>query len=99
MKYFFTLVLLCILATGCKPKILEGKDLENKLKSTMKEYLEKTLQPGVQVTIKDVSYFPEKKKKLFICQFHVDMRYGATDTVGIVTGTISNDFSRVERTQ
>ena len=72
MKYFFTFILLSSPGAGCKPKILPGAELENKLIETMKDHLHKTLQPGVEFTIKDVIYYPEKMKKLYICQFHVD---------------------------
>ncbi len=41
MKYFFTLVCLLVLVTGCKPKILSGAKLEAKLKETMQDYLDK----------------------------------------------------------
>ncbi len=43
MKYFFTFILLLALGGGCKPKELEGVKLENKLKETMKDYLDTTL--------------------------------------------------------
>lgn len=99
MKYFFAFTLLLAICTGCKPKILSGAELENKLIGTMKDHLHKTLEPGVEFSIKDVTYYPEKMKKLYICQFHVNMRYGKKDTTGIVAATISNDFSKVVRTQ
>jgi hypothetical protein len=98
MKYFFTFIFLFVLA-ACKPKIISGAELENKLIETMKEHLSKTLEPGVQFTIKDVVYYPEKEKKLYLCQFHVNMRYKQKDTTGIVAATISNDFKKVVRTQ
>ncbi|MFI5185243.1 MAG: hypothetical protein ACHQF0_00805 [Chitinophagales bacterium] len=99
MKYFFTLVMLIALGAGCKQKILSGKELDNKLKETIADYLHKTLQPGVKVTVKDVAYYPEQKEKNYICQFHVDMNYGSKDTIGIVGAIISNDFKNVKRTQ
>jgi hypothetical protein len=99
MRYFFTSILLFALGTGCKPKILSGPALQNKLIETMDDYLHKTLKPGVQVTIKDVVYYPEKTEKLYVCQFHVIMHYGQKDTAGIVAATITNDFSKVTRTQ
>src|SRR5688572_24877129 len=99
MKYFFTFILLLALGAGCKPKVLSGAELENKLIETMKDHLHKTLQTGVEFTIKDVIYYPEKMKKLYICRFNVEMHYGQKDTTGIVAATISNDFSKVVRTQ
>lgn len=99
MKYFFSFILLLALSAGCKQKVLSGAELENKLKETMKDYLHKTLKPGTEFTIKDVIYYPEKMKNLYICQFHVTMHYGKSDTTGVVAATISNDFSKVKRTQ
>ena len=99
MKYLFTLVFLLILGAGCKQKILSGKELENKLKETMTDYLHKTLEPGAAFTIKDVSYYPEKEKKLYICEFNVDLHTNKSDTTGIMIATISNDFKEVHRTR
>ena len=99
MKYLFSFILLLALSAGCKQKVLSGAELENKLKETMKDYLHKTLKPGTEFTIKDVIFYPEKMKNLYICQFHVNMRYGRSDTTGVIAATISNDFSKVTRTQ
>lgn len=99
MKYFFALMLLFILPTGCKPKLLSGKALEDKLIETMGDYLHKTLQPGITFTIKDVIYYPEVNKKLYDCQFHVNMHLDKKDTTGIMAATITNDFKEVVRTQ
>ncbi len=97
MKYFFTFILLLTLGSGCKPKVLSGVELQNKLIATMDDYLHKTLQPGVTFTIKDVIYYPQQDKKNYICQFHVDMHFKSKDTTGIVAATISNDFNKVIR--
>jgi hypothetical protein len=99
MKYFFSFILFLIFGAGCKPKELSGAKLENKLVETMDDYLHKTLKPGVTITIKDVVYYPEIEKKLYLCQFHVNMHFANKDTTGIVAATISNDFKKVERTQ
>lgn len=99
MRSFFTFILLLWLGAGCKPKILSGAELENKLIETMKDHLDKTLQPGVKFTIKDVAYYPEKIKKQYLCQFHVHMRFNTHDTTGVMAATISNDFKEVKRTQ
>jgi len=99
MKYLFTFVLLLSLGIGCKRKVLSGTALQNKLIETMDDYLHKTLKPGVQFTIKDVSYYPEAIKKLYRCQFLVSMHFNNKDTTGIVAATISNDFNEVTRTQ
>ena len=99
MKYFFTLIVLLAVNAGCKPKVISGAELENKLIETMSDYLHKTLQHGVEFTIKDVIYYPEVSKKLYICRFHVNMHFSNKDTTGIVAATITNDFSKVVRTQ
>lgn len=99
MKYSLILLLLFVLAAGCKPKVLTGKALESKLKSTMKNYLDTTLQPGVSFKIEDVIYYPQVNEKNYICQFHVQMNFKNKDTLGIVAATISNDFLKVERKQ
>lgn len=99
MRYFFTLFFLLVFNTGCKQKVISGTELENKLKETMIEYLQKTLQPGTIITINDMSYFPEKEKKIYVCNFQVKMRIQDKDTTGIMIANISNDFSKVNRTQ
>ncbi|MEO7959951.1 MAG: hypothetical protein ABIR19_00295 [Ginsengibacter sp.] len=95
----FLFIFLLIVGAGCQPKELSGADLQNKLMETMAQYLDTTLQPGVTVTVKNVIFFPEKAKKMFICQFNVEMRYANKDTTGIVSATISNDFTEVKRIQ
>ena len=99
MKYFYAICIILAFNTGCKPKLLSGKDLQNKLMETMGDYLQKTLSPGVQVKVKDVIYYPEVTEKAFICEFHVEMNYNGKDTTGTVAATISSDFKTVKRTQ
>jgi hypothetical protein len=99
MKYFFSLVLLLSLATGCKQKILSGKELEDKLKQTMTDHLNKTLRPGTAFTIIDMNYYADKIKKYYICVFDVKVHSGHRDTTGTMKAFISNDFTKVERTQ
>ncbi len=99
MKYFFTLVLLMALGTGCKQKLLSGAELEKKLVKTMQDFLDKESHPGVSFTVKDVNYFPDKNKKEYYCSFHVNMRTDRADTIGTMTANISNDFKKVERIQ
>lgn len=99
MKYFFFFALIFSLIAGCKPKVLTGTALKNKLMETMGNYLDTTLKPGVHATVKDVAYYPEATRGLYHCRFHVEMKYENRDTTGIVTGTITNDFKTVERLQ
>jgi hypothetical protein len=97
MKYFFTLIFLLMLTAGCRQRQLSQAEMENKLKETMKDYLDKKPHKGVVFTIKDVIFYPEKT--FYRCEFHVDMRYGNKDTSGIMTANILKDFSKVERLQ
>lgn len=99
MKSTLALFIFVLLFTGCQQKVLSGKALENKLMETMGNYLDSTLKPGVHASVKDVVYYTEVSKKLYRCQFHVSMHYGNKDTMGVVAGTITNDFKTVTRTQ
>lgn len=99
MKYIICFLLVFTAAIGCKPKVLSGADLENKLKETMAVHLNKTPHPEVQFNVKKVTYFPETDKNDYICKFQVDMHYKDKDTTGIMKAVISNDFKSVERIQ
>jgi hypothetical protein len=99
MKHFYAFILLLALGTACKQKILSGKELEDKLKETMTDYLHKTLGPGTEITIKDLNYYPDKIKKSYICTFDVTLHTGNKDTSGVMKAFIPNDFSKVDRIQ
>ena len=103
MRYFFTVVLLFVTALACKQKVLSGAELEKKLINTMQNYLndEAKTKPGtVTYTVKDVSFYADKDKRQYNCEFHVDMHVpGKIDTTGLMTANIPNDFSKVERKQ
>lgn len=99
MKYIFTLLLVGILGTACKPKVLSGDKLEKKLMETMQDHLEKTAKPGVSFKVEDVTFYTEKEAKKYVCNFHVHMHADKVDTTGVMTAVIPNDFSRVERRQ
>ena len=99
MKYFYSLILFLALAIACKQKILSGKELDDKLKETMAEYLHKTLQPGTEITIKDIIYYADPIKKHYICTFNVELHTATKDTTGEMKATIPNDFSKVIRIQ
>jgi hypothetical protein len=99
MKYFLTLFFGLALNLACRQKTLSGAQLENKLMTTMQEYLNKTAKPGVTYAVKDVTFFPDEIKKEYNCEFKVNMRVGKIDTTGIMTADIPNDFSTVERKQ
>lgn len=99
MKYFYSLILILALGIACKQKVLSGKELEDKLKKTMSDHLDKTLQPGTKYTIQEVIYYPDKIKKIYICTFKVEVKTATSDTTGTMMANIPNDFSKVERTQ
>lgn len=99
MKYFFAFIILLAVGAGCKPKLLSGAALEKKLMETMKDYLDTTLKAGTQVTVKDVTYYTEKSAKAYLCEFHVSVHSASKDTSGLMAATISNDFSKIVRTQ
>jgi hypothetical protein len=99
MRYFLVITFLLVLAAGCKRKILSGAKLEAKLIETMQDYLDKQARPGVEFTVKDVSYYPEKKEQVYKCAFHVNMHTANKDSLGIMTAIIPNDFSKVDRRQ
>jgi hypothetical protein len=99
MKYFITLFLVLTLGAGCKQKILAGKELDDKLKETMTEYLHKTMRPGTEVKIRELTYYADKERKLYVCAFSVDVHSGSSDTTGVMNALIPNDFSKVTRTQ
>jgi len=99
MKYFYYTILLLTLVTACRQKMLSGKELEDKLIETMKEHLDKTLQPGTEFTINDMTYYPDQIRRHYNCEFDVIMHAGNKDTSGVMKALISNDFKNVERTQ
>ena len=99
MKYLFTISLVCALAFGCKPKVLSGAALQDKLRQTMQAYLPKTLAKDVTFKINEVAFYPDADKKLYNCNFTVTMSKNGKDTTGVVVATISNDFKTVRRLQ
>lgn len=99
MKYFYTLFLLLLFGAACNQKALSGKELEDKLKKTMTKHLQETMKPGTEVTVKDVIYYPEKMKDIYICTFVVRIKTPNTDTTGSMMALISRDFKKVTRTQ
>jgi hypothetical protein len=99
MRYFFSVLLFTLLTTGCKQKVLSGKELEDKLKETMIEYLHKTMRSGTEVKIREMTWYPDKERKIYLCEFSVGVHTAASDTTGIMRASISQDFKTVTRTQ
>lgn len=101
MRFFFILTICLVAATACKQKILRGAELENKLIKTMQDYLDETGKPGAVYKVEDVNFFADAEKKLYLCEFHVNVKANAVhlDTTGIMKADIPNDFSKVMRKQ
>lgn len=97
MKYILSLFFVLVLGTACQEKKYSQAELEDKLKQTMKDYLVKTSNPGITVTVKEVIFYDEKNQ--FICEFKVNMRSATKDTTGTMSAIISSDFKKVERSQ
>ena len=98
-RYFFIVSIIILLSAGCKQKELSGKELEDKLKATMTEHLQKRLRPGTNFEIKNMTYYPDKIKNCFICVFDVRVKSANSDTTGIMKAFISPDFKKVERAE
>ncbi len=95
MKYFHLLLLLTTLTVACKEKVLSGKKLEDKLKSTMSGYLDSTHTSGIKATIQNMSYYADKSRKAYLCRFTVSFKSNDHDSTGVMTAIIPDDFSRV----
>jgi hypothetical protein len=98
-RFFFIVSLITILSAGCEQKVLSGKELEDKLKATMTEHLQKTLRPGTNFEIMNMTYYPDKIKNCFICVFDVRIKSANSDTTGTMKAFISPDFKKVERAE
>jgi hypothetical protein len=101
MRYSLTVFVLLTFAIACKQKVISGPELENKLIKTMQDYLNKTGKQGAVYKVEDVTFFADKQKKLYNCEFHVNVQAGAVklDTTGVMKADIPNDFSKVMRKQ
>jgi hypothetical protein len=101
MKYFVILLCSVALVMACKQKVLSGAELDNKLIKTMQNYLDKDAKPGVTYSVKEVTYYADKMKKEYNCEFRVQVHADKDnfDTTGIMKANIPNDFSKVDRLQ
>jgi hypothetical protein len=93
------MVLLLVLVSGlaCKRK-LSPSELQGELKKAMLTFLQS--QKGYDSTtmkfeVQDVTYFEDIK--MYDCEFKVRLTQNGHDTTGIMTGTVSKDFSKVAR--
>jgi len=101
MRSFFTLIILLTVATACKQKVISGAELEKKLIKTMQDHLEETGKKDAVYKVQDVTFFADKERKLYICEFHVNVKASDVnvDTTGVMRADIPNDFSKVMRKQ
>ena len=101
MRSLFVFFILLTVATACKQKVISGAELDNKLIKTMQDYLNETGKPGAVYKVEDVIFYADKEKKLYNCEFHVNVKASAVklDTTGIMKADIPNDFSKVLRKQ
>jgi len=90
-----------MIATACKQKVISGAELEKKLIKTMQNYLDKTGKSDAVYKVEDVTFFADREKKLYNCEFHVNVKASDVklDTTGIMRADIPNDFSKVLRKQ
>ncbi len=101
MRPFFALIILLTIATACKQKVISGAELEKKLIQTMQDHLKKTGKKDAVYKVQDVTFFADKERRLYICEFHVNVKASDShlDTTGIMKADIPNDFSEVMRKQ
>jgi hypothetical protein len=101
MRSFFTFIILLAALTACRQKVISGVELENKLIKTMQDYLDETGKPGAVYKVEGVTFYADKGKKLYNCEFHVNVKAAEVklDTTGIMIADIPNDFSKVLRKQ
>lgn len=97
MKLLFT-VLLLGLFTACLQK-QPVEDVPDKLKKTMKQFLEQSASgntTGTQFTVQEVVYYADKD--FYECEFTVRMtRLSGGDTTGQMQARIKKDYSSVIR--
>jgi len=101
MRFFFTFIMLLTIAASCKQRVMTQAELENKLIKTMEDYLKETGKPDAVYKVKDVIFYADKERKLYNCEFHVNVKAGTVklDTTGIMWADIPSDFSKVIRKQ
>lgn len=95
----FVILIVGMTAFSCERKVSPSV-LQARLKSSMLDYLEHQStydSTKVRFEVQEVTFSEEAK--LYNCEFKVRLILPAgKDTVGIMTGTISKDFSTVHRT-
>jgi hypothetical protein len=87
-----------IMSISCERKV-SSSVLEDRLKNSMLDYLQHQStydSTKIKFEVLDVTYSEEPK--LYNCEFRVKLLLPGKDTIGIMTGTVTKDFSTVHRT-
>jgi len=93
-------ILFFVFVLSCKAKDSTPADIENDLKKTMQTYLYNTIHndsSNVKYRVKDVIYYDDKERNIYICEFTVNLKDKLFDTTGIMKANISRDFKKVVR--
>ena len=99
MRVFSIICLgLILIATGCKRKLSQS-EIKDNLEKAMTTYLMKEQQRDsthFRFSIEDVNYYDGKE--FYDCEFKVHLfREEGGDTTGIIKGSVSKDFSVVNK--
>lgn len=101
MKISSLIFLFGMLVFSCRVKD-PATELENDLKNAMQTYLYSGVNndsSNVQYHVEDVTYFNDKLKNRYVCEFkvHFHVKAKSYDTTGIMKAYISKDFKTVKR--
>jgi hypothetical protein len=66
MRSFFTFIILLVVVTACKQKVITGVDLENKLIKTMQDDLDKTGKKDAVYKVEDVTFTQKRRENYTI---------------------------------
>ena len=95
MKKLFYFLLMLTWISGCKQKESAKELVEKNLIHAMEENLNSAAPAGTRFTVKDVVYYEEEK--IYVCEFHVQMKSPDKDTAGVMTADVTRDFAKVFR--
>lgn len=102
MKFRSLFIVLFVLLIACKAK----DSIEDDLKNTMQSYLYEQVNNDsskIKYNIQKVTFFNDKDKQRYVCEFTVNMREFTVDsktkfdTTGMMKAYISKDLKKVTR--
>jgi hypothetical protein len=99
MKVRIWILLLTVFAFACKAKD-PTIQLQDDLKNTMQTYLYNAINndsSNVKYHIKEVVYYTDSSRNVYICEFTVQLKTKLFDTTGIMKAYISKDLKKVDR--